>query len=409
MAILFFAGAALTDASNSCGQSPSMSPPELPLAPAKRSDCLRVATYNVSLNRPEAGKLSADLRNSDLQARRVAAVIRAVKPDVILLNELDYSPSTDNANLFHSLYLANDEKDLLGNGPWRLPYVYSTTVNTGEPSGLDLDQNGKRGQPGDAWGFGRFPGQYGMAVLSRYEIDADAVRTFQRLQWSSMQDCLRPILPNDTPFHDDHTWESLRLSSKSHWDVPIKTGMGVIHLLASHPTPPAFDGPEDRNGCRNHDEIRLLADYINAEEYIVDDDGTRGGLTDGAQFVVLGDLNSDPFDGGSKPAAIKRLLELKQVSSSDPPTSTGAVSSAQNQGGANDRHTGNPAFDTADFNDRSVGNLRVDYVLPSTGFKVVQSGVVWPSLAEISPEQRELVKQLMSASDHHMVWVDIGK
>jgi len=34
-------------------------------------------------------------------------------------------------------------------------------------------------------------------------------------------------------------------------------GGQVIHILASHPTPPVFDGVEDRNGRRNHDEIRL--------------------------------------------------------------------------------------------------------------------------------------------------------
>ena len=37
----------------------------------------------------------------------------------------------------------------------------------------------------------------------------------------------------------------------------------TFHLLASHPTPPVFDGDEDRNGKRNHDEVRLIADYIN--------------------------------------------------------------------------------------------------------------------------------------------------
>ncbi len=42
--------------------------------------------------------------------------------------------------------------------------------------------------------------------------------------------------------------EAARLSSKSHWDVPINVNGRVLHVLASHPTPPVFDGPEDRNG-----------------------------------------------------------------------------------------------------------------------------------------------------------------
>ena len=53
-----------------------------------------------------------------------------------------------------------------------------------------------------------------------------------------------------------------RLSSKSHWDVPIRIGRETVHFLVSHPTPPVFDGPEDRNGTRNHDEIRFWADYV---------------------------------------------------------------------------------------------------------------------------------------------------
>jgi hypothetical protein len=59
----------------------------------------------------------------------------------------------------------------------------------------------------------------------------------------------------------------LRLSSKSHWDVPIDIPLGDgvtkrVHMLLHHPTPPAFDGEEGRNLRRNHDEIRLFADYV---------------------------------------------------------------------------------------------------------------------------------------------------
>ena len=49
-------------------------------------------------------------------------------------------------------------------------------------------------------------------------------------------------------------------------------------LLVAHPTPPVFDGPEDRNGRRNFDEIPLLGDYVTGRSgYIYDDDGGRGG------------------------------------------------------------------------------------------------------------------------------------
>ena len=46
-----------------------------------------------------------------------------------------------------------------------------------------------------------------------------------------------------------------------------------MHLLVAHPTPPTFDGAEDRNGTRNHDEIRFWADYVRPARghYMYDD------------------------------------------------------------------------------------------------------------------------------------------
>src|SRR3546814_10950617 len=77
-----------------------------------------------------------------------------------------------------------------GGDPLRYPYLYLAPVNTGVPSGLDLDGSGTIGGEGrdrgnDAWGYGLHPGQYGMLVLSRYPIDTDAVRMFRLLTWSA--------------------------------------------------------------------------------------------------------------------------------------------------------------------------------------------------------------------------------
>ncbi|MEM8733253.1 MAG: endonuclease/exonuclease/phosphatase family protein, partial [Planctomycetota bacterium] len=110
--------------------------------PVKAKGAIRVATYNVSLNRPVAGKLADDLRGGDAQAKAVAAVIRAVRPDILLLNEIDYEPSGKNggnASLFASRYLAVETEDSLGGGACSMPYVYSAPVNTGVPSEMDLN------------------------------------------------------------------------------------------------------------------------------------------------------------------------------------------------------------------------------------------------------------------------------
>jgi hypothetical protein len=212
--------------------------------------------------------------------------------------------------------------------------------------------------------------------------------------------------PNDEswkPYYSDEIWKQLRLSSKSHWDVPVNIDGRVLHVLASHPTPPVFDGPEDRNGRRNHDEIRFFCDYIDGLTYMVDDRGNGGGLDHSAEFVVLGDLNADPNDGDGLHAGIDRLLKSKRINASFVPTSKGAVEAAAASGQANAKHQGNPSHDTGDFNDRNPGNLRIDFVLPSSGLKLIGGGVFWPTNDEI----KSLPIDVSDASDHHMVWIDI--
>src|SRR5688572_22236807 len=164
-------------------------------------------------------------------------------------------------------------------------------------------------------------------------------------------------LPKTTQGADWYSPEELavfRLSSKSHWDVPIRIGRRTVHFLASHPTPPVFDGPEDRNGTRNSDEIRLWADYITGgatASYIYDDAGTFGGLEAGAPFVIAGDQNSDPLDGDSIPGSIQQLLDHPAVNDKHAPDSNGGHYWAKVQDVLNDTHQSNPRYDTADFCD----------------------------------------------------------
>jgi len=282
--------------------------------PARDTATLRLATYNTSLYSDEAGGLVAELEGDSAHARKIAAVLQNVRPDLVLLNEFDYDEAQRAAELFQRRYLEVAQPG--GGEPLRYPYRYLAPVNTGVPSGLDLDNDGKvggegRGRGNDAWGYGLHPGQYGMLVLSKYPIDAKAVRSFQQFRWSAMPGALRPVDPQTArPFHSDAVWAQLRLSSKSHWDVPVRTPQGVVHMLVSHPTPPVFDGPEKRNAARNHDEIRMWRDYLSgvAAGWLCDDAGRCGGLDAEARFVILGDLNNDPVDGEGRHEAIVELI-----------------------------------------------------------------------------------------------------
>jgi Endonuclease/Exonuclease/phosphatase family len=371
---------------------------------ARHPRTTRFATFNASLNRAAEGELITDLSTrDDPQAKQVAEIVQRARPDVLLVNEFDFDADGLAARLFQRNYLSVGHN---GAAPIHYPYRFVAPSNTGIPSGFDLDNNGTVGGPNDAFGFGFFPGQFGMAVFSRHPILTRHVRTFQKFLWKDMPGALLPddpATPAPADWYSPAELEVFRLSSKSHWDLPLLVGGQVIHLLASHPTPPVFDGPEDRNGTRNHDEIRLWSDYVVPARgrYLYDDQGRRGGLRPGARFVIAGDQNADPFDGDSVAAAATQLLDNPRVNTSLTPTSPGGPEQAALQGGANDSHRGDPAFDTADFADvPGPGNLRADYVLPSKNLRMVDARVFWPL-------RSDPLFSLVASSDHRLVFVDV--
>ena len=381
---------------------------------------IRFATFNASLNRSDAGLLVTHLSNPDVddvfrrQIHNVAEVIQREQPDVLLINEFDFDPAA--ADLFRTNFLEVSQN---GAEPIYFSYAFIAPSNTGIPSGKDLDNNGVVDTtPGDgtyandSFGFGFFPGQFGMVVYSKYPIDYDAVRTFQFFLWKDMPGNLIP-----TPFYSPDEVDILRLSSKSHWDVPILIDRKTVHFLVSHPTPPVFDGPEDRNGRRNFDEIRFWADYISPGQsgYIYDDSGVYGGLKPGELFVIAGDQNSDPLDGDSIPRAAQQLFDNPLVNSRIWPQSAGAVEASALQRGANLTHRSDPRFDTADFADvPGPGNLHADYVLPRKNLQIVDSAVFWPVLADPLSRLTGVFDPAwlpvggFPTSDQRSVWMDVN-
>jgi hypothetical protein len=432
-----------------------------PTAETAANDAVRVATFNLSLYSQNGGEVLARLKSGDdPQTRHLAEIIQRARPDVILLNEIDDDPQDEVLNVFCEKYLAVPQNvSASPDGPaepLEFAHRFRAPSNTGRHSGFDLGRNGaidadpnSDAYAADAWGYGRYHGQYGMAILSKYPIDKAAVRTFQNFRWRDMPGAQLPddpATPEPKDWYSAEVLEQFPLSSKSHWDVPIIVNGKRIHLLASHPTPPTFDGPEDRNGRRNHDEIRFWVDYTGPAEqgaYIYDDNGQRGGIAaergQGSEvrgqekaeredsisrdapaersppasdlrpltpsFVILGDLNGDPHDGDG-PAGISALLNAPQVLKYSPPASLGAVEQAKLQGGANERHRGDPAHDTCDPADApGPGNLHIDYVLPSANLKVSKAGVFWPESTD--PLFKLVGVHPFPGSDHRLVWVDL--
>lgn len=355
---------------------------------------LRIATYNVDLSRDGPGLLLAELRKKPKPPlAAVLAVIRATRPDILLLTQFDHDLRHEALTTF---------RDLLAQGPEGIayPHLFDAAVNAGVPSGLDLNGDGRLLGWNDALAFGKFPGDGGMAILSRYPINDSASRTFRSLLWADLPGAHLPLRRDGTSFLPPEALALLPLSSRSHWDVVVDLPTGPIHLLASHPTPPLYDGPERMNHLRNADEIGFWSRYLDGTAFR--DDQGRDGPAPDAPLVVLGDLNADPFDGAGQGDALRQLLAHPRLS--DPaPTSRGAPRAATTQGGANARHRGPPERDTVDYRDTpGPGNLRTDYILPSRDLTVVGAGVFWPAPGD------PLAAEVAAGPAHRLVWLDLA-
>ncbi len=373
------------------------------LACAAQAENLRIAAFNAELSRRNPGLLVRDLmKASDPQVEQVVEIIQTIRPDILLLTGVDYDVQELAIGLLRET-LNLGRGDVAGID---YPYWFAAPVNVGIPSGLDLDGDGRVGSANDAWGFGYFPGQQGMVVLSRYPIDLDATRTFQNFRWMELPDSLLPVWYDGTPWPSTAVQAAMRLSTTSHWDVVVDAPGGPIHLLAAHPTPPVFDGEEDANGKRNHDEIAFWTQYLAGAEF-GDDQGRVAGLVDAA-FVVLGDFNTDPIDGDSQHEAIGALLAVGGLEDAKP-ASRGAVAATVAQAGVNVGQLGDPALDTADWPDEAgkPGNMRVDFVLPSVDFNVTDSGVFWPTPDD--PLFRLIAPIEEHGSRHRLVWLDVRR
>jgi hypothetical protein len=296
-------------------------------------------------------------------------VLGRLNADILVLTSIDYD---------HNLVALNALADAVAGFGAPYPYRFALRPNSGHQTGLDLDGDGRFGEPEDAQGYGRFSGQGGPAILSRFPIDKKTVRDFSAYLWADLPGAL---LPDGMP---GPVKAVQRLPTNAHWEVALTLpGDQRLSLLVWHATPPVFDGPEDRNGRRNHDEAAFWQKLI---------EGALQVPPPTAPFVLIGDANLDPFDGDGLPAAITALLRHPALQDPAP-----AGTSTRTDPG----HRGDPRLDTAYFD--QTGGLRVDYIMPSAGLRVTAAGVLWPEDTE------PITATLAAASRHRPVWVDIAR
>ena len=342
-------------------------------APVWAAETIRVATFNAELSRDGPGLLLRDILKgeaADIDAALDALV--AARPDVLALQGIDYDHG--------GATLAALARRLADRG-LDLPYAAQPRPNSGVPTGRDIDGDGYRDGARDAQGFGAFPGQGGIALLSRWPVTLE--RDFTGLRWADLPGAL---------IHDgDPAADIQRLSSTVHAVFRVEPpGAEPVRIATFHATPPVFDGPEDRNGRRNHDEAALWLRWI---------DGALGDPPEG-RLVIAGDANLDPQDGDGRPGALTALLAHPRLQDPRPSDPEGARRATQ--GDANARHRGDPARDTADWDDGpgGPGNLRVDYVLPSADWSVTGAGITWPPERPAGADKGPWPR-------HGVVWVDL--
>lgn len=305
-------------------------------------------------------------------------VIAATAADVLVLGDMDYDAGGVALGAL--------------NAGLAEPYPFAVALqgNAGIDTGRDLDGDGRMGGPRDMQAYGRFAGQAGLAVLSRVPV-GEAV-SLNALLWRDLPGNLM------NSGEKDGAGAVQRLSTGGHWIVPLRLADGrTLTLLLFHATPPVFDGPEDRNGRRNHDEIALWRVVL---------DGGLDVAPLAQPFVLAGTANIDPEKGEGRREALQALLADPRLTDPRPGSPGGAAAGDGRQGGdvsqeGDGRLAGDRSLDTVDWREPVPGNLRVDYVLPSSELRVAGAGVLWPE-----PEA-PLAESVAAASRHRFVWVDI--
>lgn len=321
----------------------------------------RIATFSAPLSRDGPGLLLRDiLKGDDPQVRATVGIIAQVNPDILVLTDFDF----DLDGLALAAFAQNFEQ--------AYPYRFALQPNAGLATGLDLDGNGRLGEARDAQGYGRFAGDGGMAILSKLPIAAPDVTDFSDLLWKDLPGAVLPQSAGG-PFPSLRGQSMQRLSTTGHWIVPVIPENGrAFSILAFSATPPVFDGPEDMNGLRNRDELRLWESVL---------DGHYGPPPE--SFVIAGNANLDPKAGQGLTAAMAAFLADPRLQ--DPL----------------------PDLPTAEWLEDGPGRLRVSYVLPSSDWTVTGAGVFWP--VPDDPLRGLLGSDGLAAGPHRLVWVDISR
>ena len=310
--------------------------------PLWSSEMLRVGMLNSTASRDGPGVFISDFEKNDPDILTEIMAIKSVQLDIVLITDFDQDDERWAAAILSEAL--------------EYPYFYQGPTPRGIQSGYDLNQD-NRFDAEDAWGYGEFRGQHGMVILSKRPITN--ARSFNDTKWKDVKGAIRP-----KDYYRDDVWAQYPLASSGIWQVEIQG----IQLLSVYATTPAFDGVEDRNGLRNMAENLWLDHYLRGEQ-MIDDQGIASSL-DQHKFIAMGTLNLDPNSGEGRKGVMQHLLTNPRLQDEPP---IGPLGSA-----------------TADWRDKGIGALRVDYILPSCHFTINNKGM-----------------KAIDGNPHFLVWYEV--
>ncbi|MBN8292628.1 endonuclease/exonuclease/phosphatase family protein [Rhodobacter sp. NTK016B] len=299
---------------------------------------LRLAVYHTGLSRSGPGLLLRDIARGAEDVVTVTTALAELRPDILLLLDIDHD---------RDLRALNALAETLAQAGWSLPHRFAPPPNTGLATGLDLDGDGRLGEGDDAQGWGRFRGAGGMALLSRYAIVHGTDHS--AFLWRDLPDARIPRVDGQL-FPAPAIYDVQRLSTTGHWALTLDTPGTPLTLWAWHAGPPVFGGPHGRNRARNADETAFWLWRLAT-------------APPPGPFVLMGNANLDPEAGAGDHAVIRALLSHSALQDPAPRAPL---------------EPGGPALTaTAHWPEpEGPGALRVDYLLPSAGLRVLDGGLI---------------------------------
>ena len=261
----------------------------------------------------------------------------------------------------------------------------------GEPSGFDLDDDGLHHRPHDAFGWGRFPGNGAMALLSAASVDAAAARTFRGL--------LCPALP-------------VPGSPRARTGAPGPTGGG--RRRSGSPPGPTGTAPSCRPAaaCTSSPPIRLRRSSTarapqppaqSRRDGLLERLPRRNGLARlpaaappaRPRLRWRSSARPDPVDAPAIPHASPAARQPRGCSDPRPRVPARAARAAARR--RRPRRPPRPRHRPLARRRRGPGNLRVDYVLPARGSPLPRR--------RLRPAPA-LAAEAAAASAHRLVSVD---